>query len=48
MTDRDVENLETEAEGTEKMLQMKINGNVVNVLWEENESVDGFMQGFAA
>jgi hypothetical protein len=37
------EDLETEAEDTEKMLQMKINGNVVNVLWEENESVDALM-----
>ena len=35
--------METEAEDTEKMLQMKINGNVVNVLWEENESVDALM-----
>ena len=37
------EDLETETEDTEKMLQMKINGTVVNVLWEENESVDALM-----
>ena len=37
------EDLETETEDTEKMMQMKINGNVVNVLWEENESVDALM-----
>ena len=34
------EDLETETEDTEKMMQMKINGTVVNVLWENNESVD--------
>lgn len=35
--------LETETGDTEKMLQMKINGTVVNVLWEDNESVDALM-----
>ena len=34
------EDLETETEDTEKMMQMKINGTAVNVSWENNESVD--------
>ena len=34
---------ETE-EDTEKMLQMKINDTVVNVSWEENESVSALME----
>ncbi|SEQ77342.1 hypothetical protein SAMN02910369_02387 [Lachnospiraceae bacterium NE2001] len=33
------EDLETETEDTEKMMQMKINGTAVNVSWENNESV---------
>lgn len=31
-------------EDTEKMLQMRINGTAVNVLWEENESVEALME----
>ena len=30
-------------EATEKMLQMRINGTVVNVSWEENKSVEALM-----
>ena len=37
------EDLKTETEDTEKMMQMKINGTVVNVSWENNESVDALM-----
>lgn len=33
------EDLETETEDKEKMMQMKINGTAVNVSWENNESV---------
>ena len=42
-SERNVNEDQIQTEDTEKMLQMKINGTVVNVLWEENESVDALM-----